>query len=120
MGQWIHHLITSIGFVIDEIGCQEFQPAVNSFFPCLLKFQVEGVRLFNEHDFYETVARNSSEKIIGNSGLSVFEAGERNQSKQAPHSLDAARMIEIDLKNCLLELTKELFGQSTFGLYLFQ
>ena len=30
---------------------------------------------------------------------------------QATHSLDAARLIEIDLKGCLLSLTKELFGQ---------
>ena len=77
-----------------------------------MTFQVEGVRLFNEHNFYETVARNSPDKSFGNSGLSVFESGERDQSKQATHSLDAARMIEIDLKGCLLELTKELFGQS--------
>ncbi len=33
---------------------------------------------------------------------------------QATHSLDAARLIEIDLKGCLLGLTKELFGQGKF------
>ncbi len=65
--------------------------------------------MFNEHDFFNSVVGNSSSE---NSILKVFEAGDRNSAKQATHSLDAARLIEIDLKGCLLALTKELFGQS--------
>jgi hypothetical protein len=57
---------------------------------------------------FESVVRNSCEKTPN---LKVFEDGERNAAKQATHSLDAARLIEIDLKGCLLSLAKELFGQ---------
>lgn len=95
-------------------------------------FQVEGVRLFNAHDFFEAI---TSGKDYRSGNLQAFENGEFNPAKQvafkfeiywskflklplnlkkATHSLDAARLIEIDLKACLLNLTKELFGKGKF------
>ena len=92
-------------------GNENFVQTLSFTGPLNIFQQVEGVRLFNEHDFYETISRCKSQSGSNDSDLKVFELGERNLAKQATHSLDAARMIEIDLKNCLLGLTKELFGQ---------
>jgi hypothetical protein len=54
---------------------------------------VEGVRLFNEHDFFECVS--GSTWPGGNPELRVFESGSRNSSKQATHTLDVARWMKI-------------------------
>ena len=55
-------------------------------------------------------------RLIGASqarGLSLFEANsERDASKQGVHTLDAARLVEADLKECLVGLAKHLFGES--------
>ena len=60
--------------------------------------QVEGVRLMDQQMA---------------SGLQLFESGDRDASKQGVHTLDAARLVEADLKECLLGLAKHLFGDHT-------
>ena len=58
--------------------------------------QVEGVRLISGQDHQVT----------------MFEAGDRSDDKQGVHTHDAARLVEADLKECLLGLAKHLFGDS--------
>ena len=60
--------------------------------------QVEGVRLMDQQMA---------------SGMQLFESGDREASKQGVHTLDAARLVEADLKECLLGLAKHLFGDHT-------
>ena len=57
--------------------------------------QVEGVRLIDQQMA---------------SGIQLFESGDREPGKQGVHTLDAARLVEADLKECLLGLAKHLFG----------
>ena len=65
--------------------------------------QMEGVRLFDEHTFFN--------KVRGELNLQVFEEdGVRTNDKQETHTLDTAKLLEIDLKDCLLGLAKDLFG----------
>lgn len=65
--------------------------------------QMEGVRLFDEHTFFNKVRGNKDH-------LKVFEDGVRTNDKQETHTLDTAKLLEIDLKDCLLGLAKDLFG----------
>lgn len=65
--------------------------------------QMEGVRLFEERTFFSKTRGPKQH-------LKVFEEGVRTNAKQETHSLDSAMLLEIDLKDCLLGLTKELFG----------
>lgn len=58
--------------------------------------QVEGVRLISSID----------------TNIQLFENSDRDSSRQGVHSLDAARLVEADLKDCLLGLAKHLFGES--------
>ena len=67
--------------------------------------QIEGVRLVNEHDLPSMVGSTRENTI------KAFEDGIRTTEKQAFHSMDACKIIEQDLKGCLLGLAKELFGQ---------
>ena len=57
--------------------------------------QVEGVRLIDQQMAL---------------GFQLFESGDREPVKQGVHTLDAARLVEADLKECLLGLAKHLFG----------
>ena len=57
--------------------------------------QVEGVRLIDQQMA---------------PGFQLFESGDREPVKQGVHTLDAARLVEADLKECLLGLAKHLFG----------
>ena len=51
-------------------------------------FQLEGVRLFNEHNFVDTVVGNSNLSIENlGQNLKVFENGERNAAKQVGASV---------------------------------
>ena len=61
--------------------------------------QVEGVRLLEP-------------RPLNDNDLRLFENGERTNVKQGVHTLDAARLVEADLKECLLGLAKYLFGES--------
>ena len=65
--------------------------------------QMEGVRLFESHNFYDKVKGPKAD-------LQVFEDGVRCNDKQEFHTLDSAKVLELDLKDCLLGLAKELFG----------
>jgi len=58
--------------------------------------QVEGVRLISSID----------------TNIQLFENSDRDNTKQGVHSLDAARLVEADLKECLLGLAKHLFGDT--------
>ncbi len=66
--------------------------------------QIEGVRLFEDHLFFNNVKGPKSH-------LQVFESGVRTDHKQETHTLDSAKLLEIDLKDCLLGLAKDLFGK---------
>ncbi len=69
--------------------------------------QVEGVRLFEEKKFFENVSGPKK-------GLEVFEKGDdavRTDDKQEQLTQDASKIIELELKDCLLGLAKELFGE---------
>ena len=70
---------------------------------------MEGVRLFQAETFFDRVRGPRKH-------LEVFEKGVRNDHKQETHTLDSCKIVELDLKDCLLGLTKELFGQ---GKWLF-
>lgn len=69
--------------------------------------QMEGVRLFSREELFKS---NGGE----NSELLLFETDPSSQvetsDKQAPHTVDAVKMMEFDLKETLIKLMKELFG----------
>jgi len=66
--------------------------------------QMEGVRLVSAKD----VSRMSSSPDLD---IKFFESGERTELKQGVHTMDAAKMLELDLKNCLGGLARHLFGE---------
>ena len=76
--------------------------------------QVEGVRLLDEsglNDLWVKKFKKRTDKS-GIEQISLFEqGGEKTRDKQGVHSLDAAKLIEIDLKECLVGLAQELFGK---------
>jgi len=65
--------------------------------------QMEGVRLLGGREV-------SKMSIDPAHDIKMFENSERNSFKQAVHSYDAAKIVELDLKNCLSGLAKHLFG----------
>ena len=66
--------------------------------------QIEGVRLVEEKYLYELSGNSDGSAVKG------FEQGERNMYKQKNHSKEAVKLLEKNLKSCLLGLIKELFG----------
>lgn len=65
--------------------------------------QMEGVRLFSNHQLFQGVE--------GGGELSLFEAGgRRTPHKQETHSLEAVKLLEVDLKRTLTRLLTHLFG----------
>ena len=66
--------------------------------------QVEGVRLVEERDLCKLSVESHKNAVKG------FELGERTNYKQKTHTHDAVKILEKDLKTCLLGLAKELFG----------
>ena len=68
--------------------------------------QMEGVRLFTKQQLFQ-----STDDSLEVFETKVTEADE--DSKQAEHTFDAAKMVELDLKRTLEELVKDLFGQDT-------
>ena len=67
--------------------------------------QMEGVRLLSGAD----VSKMSSSP---DDDIRFFENGDRNDQKQGVHTLDAAKMLELDLKSCLSGLARHLFGEA--------
>ena len=66
--------------------------------------QMEGVRLFSREELFKGCVGDSSE-------LTLFEKNQNEtQEKQAMHTTDAVKMMEFNLKETLIRLMKELFG----------
>ncbi|KAK7114981.1 phenylalanine--tRNA ligase, mitochondrial-like isoform X2 [Littorina saxatilis] len=66
--------------------------------------QVEGVRLFNQHELFQ--------KVRDSTGLNIFEqGGKQTPDKQATHSMETAKLLEHSLKTTLMNLARHLFGQ---------
>jgi len=66
--------------------------------------QMEGVRLMSGKE----VAKMSSNK---EDDIKFFENSERTDYKQGVHSTDVAKLLELDLKQCLGGLANHLFGK---------
>lgn len=68
--------------------------------------QMEGVRLFNKHELFASCNDLDS--------LDLFETDEsmkiESDEKQAEHTIDAVKMMEIDLKRTVTKLMRDLFG----------
>ncbi|KAI9513933.1 hypothetical protein NQZ68_038335 [Dissostichus eleginoides] len=65
--------------------------------------QMEGVRLYSNHELFSAVE--------GGEDLSLFEGGgRRTPQKQEVHSLEATKLLELQLKNTLTRLITHLFG----------
>ncbi|ELU08020.1 hypothetical protein CAPTEDRAFT_219626 [Capitella teleta] len=66
--------------------------------------QCEIVRLFTEGEVFS--------RVKDPTGLRIFDEGDRrSHDKQEMHTLEAAKLVEFDLKKCLLGLTLQLFGK---------
>lgn len=65
--------------------------------------QIEGVRLLLSHELFKNQKNPENFK--------VFENGERCPNKQEFHTLEAVLLMEQELKNCLVDLAKHLFGK---------
>uniref|UniRef100_A0A3Q4BUG8 Phenylalanine--tRNA ligase, mitochondrial n=1 Tax=Mola mola TaxID=94237 RepID=A0A3Q4BUG8_MOLML len=65
--------------------------------------QMEGVRLFCNHELFSRVHRGDD--------LALLErGGRRTPQKQETHSLEAVKLLEFDLKQTLTRLVTHLFG----------
>ncbi|XP_067144750.1 probable phenylalanine--tRNA ligase, mitochondrial [Centruroides vittatus] len=64
--------------------------------------QIEGVRLLLPQDLFKNQENPDN--------LSLFENGKRCSRKQECHTLEATLLMEQELKNCLTDLAKDLFG----------
>uniref|UniRef100_A0A1A8E4J6 Phenylalanine--tRNA ligase, mitochondrial n=2 Tax=Nothobranchius kadleci TaxID=1051664 RepID=A0A1A8E4J6_NOTKA len=65
--------------------------------------QMEGVRLFSNHELFSKVQRGEE--------LALFEpGGRRTPQKQEAHTLEAVKLVEFDLKHTLTRLVTHLFG----------
>ncbi|KAM9713031.1 LOW QUALITY PROTEIN: phenylalanine--tRNA ligase, mitochondrial [Menidia menidia] len=70
--------------------------------------QLEGVRLFNQHELFSGVR--------GGEQLSLLErGGRRTPEKQETHSLEAVKLLELQLKGTLGTLVEHLFGPGEGG-----
>ena len=66
--------------------------------------QMEGVRLFSDTELLKRVADPT--------GLAIFEEGSpRTIDRQEYHTLEAAKLLEHDLKHTLLGVAQKIFGQ---------
>ena len=50
--------------------------------------------------------------------LTILERGKRTPEKQEQHTMEAAKLLEHDLKTALLALTMDLFGSGTIVAFL--
>lgn len=68
--------------------------------------QMEGVRLFSKHDLFQAA---DDLEILERDPTLMVETDE----KQPEHTVDAAKMLELDLKRTLEGVVRELFGRNT-------
>ncbi|XP_051711848.2 phenylalanine--tRNA ligase, mitochondrial isoform X1 [Oryctolagus cuniculus] len=64
--------------------------------------QLEAVRLFSKHELFAGVKDGKS--------LQLFEQSSRSAHKQETHTMEAAKLVEFDLKQTLTRLVTHLFG----------
>lgn len=72
--------------------------------------QMEGVRLYSKDELFQDTSSNESLELLEKKGSG---SDIETQDKQAMHTLDAVKMMEINLKETLVKLVKELFGSET-------
>ena len=65
--------------------------------------QMEGVRLYTEEELFAP-AKDDKLKLFETTEL------EETDERQPEHTMDAAKMMELSLKSCLIKLVKCLFG----------
>jgi len=92
-----HFLVTGDVYRRDEID--------RSHYPVF--HQMEGVRLFTQSELFQGCPDDTA--------LALFEEGGSSSrvdtcDKQKTHTIDAVKMMEVDLKRTLVNLVKELFG----------
>ena len=68
---------------------------------------MEGMRLFSREDLFKNNGGEDSELVLFETDPSLPEEA---IEKQAPHTMDAVKMMEFNLKETLIKLMKELFG----------
>nr|CAB3244765.1 phenylalanine--tRNA ligase, mitochondrial [Phallusia mammillata] len=66
--------------------------------------QIEGVRLFNKKQLFAKSQDSYNE-------LKIFEDGSLYTDKQACHTLEASKLVEMNLKQTLEDLVCDLFGK---------
>ncbi|XP_054721555.1 probable phenylalanine--tRNA ligase, mitochondrial [Uloborus diversus] len=64
--------------------------------------QCEAVRLLSPHELFSSVKNGQD--------LEIFEKDTRRPEKQECHTLEATKLMEKDLKDCLVGLVKRIFG----------
>ncbi|KAM3840355.1 phenylalanine--tRNA ligase, mitochondrial isoform 1-T7 [Vipera latastei] len=64
--------------------------------------QMEGVRLFSSHELFSNVSDGEN--------CCLFEQGHRTSDKQGMHTMEAAKVVEYNLKMTLTNLVAHLFG----------
>lgn len=71
--------------------------------------QCDGVRLYNQFDLANTTFTGASQN---SSGIQVFSKDPKDdlKQKQGVYTLDATKMVETELKNCLTGLAEFVFG----------
>ena len=69
--------------------------------------QMEGVRLFSREELFKSCDDNDSDLLLFESDPNLRA---ETSEKQAPHTMDAVKMMEFNLKETLIKLMKELFG----------
>ena len=69
--------------------------------------QLEGVRLVDNHELTRMAGLHSTAPTVR---LFEDQSAERTPQKQAVHAQEAVDLLEKDLKDCLLGLTRHLFG----------
>ncbi|XP_005327549.2 phenylalanine--tRNA ligase, mitochondrial isoform X1 [Ictidomys tridecemlineatus] len=64
--------------------------------------QLEGVRLFSQHELFADIKDGDC--------LKLFEQSSRSAHKQETHTMEALKLVEFDLKQTLSRLVTHLFG----------
>ena len=95
-----HFLVTGDVYRRDEID--------RSHYPVF--HQMEGVRLFTRSELFKSCPDDSTLVIFEKEGSASYV---ETPDKQHMHTIDAVKMMEVDLKSTLVKLVKQLFGNET-------